>query len=304
MQFRSIQLGNASLVVAALGGCVDQDAAPNIIDTGETSQEVVSSNGISLNGISLNGISLNGTSLNGISLNGISLNGTSLNGSTLNGSLTSSGQTAKVGSKWTGTLSNGTTLDMRIDSAAQGTGSNADVGMYGVSYNSSSGWQRLCGSNTDGSAVLALAVPGVWNYNLGTTGGGGYTASTTQFTWSCRAKTIAKCVELGYKTWTGRSNHLSSCVRLLRADFCGNGTSYTVDGNTVNLYDNVGLQADAAAWMVEAEWTATGARCISKAKVTRWQQAGNTLPPCATALSTGSTCGTFVNGALLVDEIP
>ncbi|HEU4408415.1 MAG TPA: ADYC domain-containing protein [Polyangiaceae bacterium] len=38
---------------------------------------------------------------------------------------------------------------------------------------------------------------------------------------------------------TTLQNHLVACTRMLRADDCGDGTSYTVNGTTINLYDGV-----------------------------------------------------------------
>ena len=271
-------------------GCVA--AEPELADTTQHSEVA---NGTSFNGISLNGISLNGISLNGISLNGISLNGISLNGTDLTG---------VVGATMTAELSNGATLALRIDDATTGTGTNADVGMFAVSYDSDLGWQPLCGRGVDGQPVLAVAVPGVWNMAIGSAGGGSYVPSAELMTFACRGKTIAKCVELGYKPWLGREDHLASCVRLLRSDFCGDGTAYTVDGNQVNLYDALGIQTDTMAWTVEAEWTPDGARCISAARYTRFQESGGIVPPCATSLSRGKTCGVFGSGAVLIDEIP
>jgi hypothetical protein len=289
-----------------LAGCVlggDDTAEPD--EEGSHESLIQSDNGKSLNGVSLNGISLNGTSLNGVSLNGISLNGTtlagvSLSGTTLNGATMTA---LAVGSKWTAALSNGQSLPMRVDSAAKGTGTNADVGMYGVSYQTSGGWQRLCGSNTDGTAVLALAVAGVWNQQSGVIGNGAYSTSSTQYTWACRGKTIAKCVELGYKPWTNRQTQLATCVRLLRGDYCGDGTANTVDGQQLNVYDNAGIQTDTMAWDKEAEWTQYGARCLSSKGEARFVQLKLTRPWCSGFLPTTSTCGNnFSSGAVMISE--
>lgn len=294
-----------ALMSVMLASCVDQEVGN--VTFGVDESEIQADNGKSLNGVSLNGISLNGKSLNGISLNGISLNGKSLNGVSLKGtslngvSITS----AARGSSWTATLSNGTTLPLRIDSASKGTGKNADVGMYAVSYNTNTGWQPLCGTNSDGTVVLAIAVAGVWNQQAGVAGGGAYSASTTQYTWACRGKTIAKCVELGYKTWTNRVPQLTSCVRMLRADYCGNGTPYTVDGQLLNVYDNVGIQVDTMNWDKEAEWTPNGARCITKIRDTRGAQLGYAKPACVKsgAVAVNDQCASsFARGAILISE--
>jgi hypothetical protein len=110
---------------------------------------------------------------------------------------------------------------------------------------------------------------------------------------------------MGYKTWTGRTNHLAACVRLLRGDYCGDGTPSTVTGTTINLYDNVGIQSDAAAWKIEGEWTPAGVRCITREVDARFNLVSHAKPWCFKneALKPSTTCGTFANGALLIDEL-
>jgi len=130
-----------------------------------------------------------------------------------------------------------------------------------MSYQTSSGWSPLCGLDAANQPIQAVSVAGVWTAVSGDSAR--YSASTTQFTLACRARTIAKCVELGYKTYNGYTTQLTTCVRLLRGDYCGSGNANTVDGTTLNLYDNVGVQADTQTWVAEAEWTPSGARCIN-----------------------------------------
>ncbi|HEY6035915.1 MAG TPA: ADYC domain-containing protein, partial [Kofleriaceae bacterium] len=211
------------LVPLTLSGCVAETTS-----TSSTDQAITSANGTSLNGVSLNGTSLNGTSLNGTSLNGTSLNGALLAGS----------------------LSDGTLLPLRIDSYEQGTGANSDISFYGVSYWMEGQWLPICGLDANGNEIEAIAVPGVWNTEADVPGGGAYTADPNQFTWSCRGKTIGKCVEMGYKNWLGYGEQLNSCVRMLRGDYCGNGHAYTANGQLVNLYDDAGIQLDTESWGV------------------------------------------------------
>jgi hypothetical protein len=288
------------------------------LDVGTTQEAGVSLNGVSLNGVSLNGVSLNGVSLNGVSLNGVSLNGVSLNGVSLNGSSftgTKAGQPINgvqfVGTTWSGQLANGATLSMRVDSATLGTGANTDVWMYGVSYQSSGAWTRLCGSDAAGAPILAIPVKGVWSYQTGVPGGGAFTADATRFTFGCRGTAIAKCVEMGYKPWKAAnvpggnlSNHMVTCTRLLRADYCGDGTTYTQNGMLVDIYDALGVQTDTETWKVEAEWTPAGARCLLKGMDTRIQLKMKKVVACYDAKKS-DTCGAladFQTGTLLVSE--
>jgi hypothetical protein len=241
----------------------------------------VSLNGVSLNGVSINGVSLNGVSLNGVSLNGVSLNGVSLNGVSLNGA-------DFVGAHLTASLSDGGSLDLRIDDIDALDGANADVLAYEVTVASDAGWTSLCGYEADGSARRALAVPGTWNTTTGA-----WSDNGGAFSFACRKASVAKCVEFGYKTWTGNADRHHACVRMLRADYCGDGTPHTITGTPINLYDNVGIQADTESWGVDAEWNADGALCFNHYR-------GGSLPACAQKQS--ATCGTFANGALLIDE--
>jgi ADYC domain-containing protein/pentapeptide repeat protein len=282
--------------------CEVPDDATNIVE-----QDVDSNNGTSLNGTSLNGTSLNGTSLNGTSLNGTSINGTSLNGTSITANSTTAPPitgSGAVGSTWNGTTSTGATIKLRIDSALQGTGTNSDLWFYGVSYQTSTGWSPLCGVDGGGVPIKAVPVAGYWGATAGDTAH--YASSTTQFSWGCRGKTVGKCVELGYKTYKGYTNQLITCVRALRADYCGTGKSYTVDGQLLNIYDKAGVQLDTEAWTPEAEWATAGALCINSSKAARYQTTAAVDTACVIKVSTSTTCGVGFTKptALIIDELP
>jgi hypothetical protein len=137
-------------------------------------------------------------------------------------------------------------------------------------------------------------------------GGGSYDAGTADFTIACRGSAIAKCVELGYKPWLGNTRELAACVRALRADYCGDGTPYTVNGTIVNIYDDVGAQPDGIAWTPEAEWTPDGASCVSRRRNTRFAQVAHEIPWCFPhSLKPERSCGAgFSGGATIITELP
>jgi hypothetical protein len=288
-------------LILVSGACASIDEE----QLGETTQNGISYNGISFNGISFNGISFNGISFNGSSLSGVSVNGVSSTGAAIKAGLTSgpplSGPTL-VSSTWSGTASNGTAVKLRIDSAAAGTSPNADLWFYRVSYQTTTGWSPLCGLDASGQPIQAVSVAGVWGPT--STDLTHYSTSSTQFTLACRARTIAKCVELGYKTFKGYTNQLTSCVRLLRADYCGTGVAHTVDGTSVDLYDNVGVQLDSQNWLAEAEWTPNGARCVNTSSLGRYNLALSSEPTCVQPLKLAACGLSFANGAILIDELP
>ena len=309
-------LGHVSAGVVLVIGLASSGCALDGTDeqVGGEQQELVGNNGMSLNGMSLNGMSINGMSLNGMSLNGMSLNGMSLNGMSLNGmslngsqlgGVTGEGQpvsgTALVGATLDGVLSSGDTLPLRVDSASHLAGSNSDVWAYAVSFQADDAWHPLCGTGSDDQPILAIPLTGTWSTESGVPGGGAWTDSSTAFTLGCRATALAKCVEFGYKPWKTHAgellrDHHQACTRMLRADYCGDGKSWTANGTPINLYDGIGIQADDATWAVDAEWTAEGAICTNHI---RDFQPG--APSCVPDL-TDPACGTFAGGALIINE--
>ena len=292
-----------ALVAALAFGCGVEDGP----DDGQESEEVISPNGVSLNGVSLNGVSLNGTSLSGVTLQSSRLVGWK------SGRYLSASEFAT--SIFNGTLSNGQTIKVRVDSVATGASPNTDTYMYGVSYQTSTGWSKLCGADTSGNAILAIAMPGTFNSGWGVAGGGSYTADASQFTFGCRGFALAKCVELGYKYWKALPsdssktllNHTVACTRMLRADYCGDGASWTLNGTPINLYDGQGIQADSQLlWPFEAEWGPGGASCVSSTSTLRWKNMSATAPACIAAKKS-LTCGVLTHFAtssttLLMDE--
>lgn len=295
-----------------VGGC---GAAPRLIE--RDASDLKAANGVSLNGVSLNGVSLNGVSLNGVSLNGVSLNGVSLNGVSLNGVSAEGGSisgwsgsssktgTALVGALMTGLLSDGSTVQLRIDAARKGSKPDAEVYFYKVSYQTQEAWSPLCGTAGD-SAIEAVALAGRWNNNVGVVGGGAWINDTTAMTFGCVGRALAKCVLLGYKPWKTHDGvslrpYHQACTRLMRADYCGDGTPYTVDGTLVNLYDDEDIQHDTESWGKEAEWDANGARCVAPVSALRLQLLGIPVPQCVTNRVL-TNCGTFRDGTLLVTE--
>jgi hypothetical protein len=253
-------------------------SAPNGVSLNGVSLNGVTQNGVSLNGVSLNGVSLNGVSLNGVSLNGVSLNGTSFTGTTSRGLV--SGDDF-VGAWFTGTLSNGSTLKLQIDTISQSP-SDAEIHFYTVTYLADSGWKSICGNDFWGAPIQAIPLLGRWNTEQGVPGGGSKIYDTTMFTFACRGAALAKCVELKYKPWKttsqcpGRNStncvtaldpYHQACVRMIRADYCGDGRSWTLNGTPVNLYDGVKIELDTEAWRPDAEWGANGALCIVQPRV-------------------------------------
>jgi hypothetical protein len=287
-----------------LAGCLSDPDGHDPAES-ETAANIIEANGISLNGISLNGISLNGMSLNGISLNGISLNGTRVNGISLNGVSVSGTQlqgikstggsvtgAAMVGATLKGVLSNGSNLDLRIDASALLPAPNADVRTYTITYATTTGPKPLCvGPTGENEAIL---FPGTWNLTTVR-----HQADWNMSTVSCRGATFAKCEELGYKGDSLLDTYHQACVRALRADYCGDGQSHTVNGTQINIYDRLGKQTDNQTWSIESNWTTEGAICIGKGRLGT-ALTTPTVPQCMASRATIPCATTTWPGGVLI----
>jgi hypothetical protein len=312
-------IGICSVVLALVNlGCVGSSSDESVDlgdpEAGEVAPQGTSINGTSINGTSINGTSINGTSINGTSINDASINGTSLRGIKIKGTTLTSPSVPGgdfTGTHWVAELSSGESLELRIDGSAALPAPNADVTTYQVSNANGAGWSPLCGTDAAGHPVAAIAMTGTWSYEQGVAGGGGYTPDHSTITFACRGNAIAKCLEMGYRPGAcggpltpAQAERLVACTRLLRADYCGDGRSFTVDGTLVNLYDNAGIQLDTQPWTIEAEWTSHGARCTNEAPLTRLSVSGLTPPSCF-ASKVSATCGDlahFATGTTLMNE--
>jgi hypothetical protein len=304
-------LARISIVFSA--ACVSP--AENDATLGTTAQAVETHNGESLNGESLNGESLNGESLNGESLNGPYTNTfsiwTSLQGATLDGNALDS--VSLYATRFSGTIgwdeltaesfvgvqfdtmrADGEQLKTRI--AAVVPHENATG--YFVEYRWNGRWLPAC-RDSSGNPVEAYPLNGTWDHNQGTPTGGSHTDDPTRFTFACRGLgALAKCIDIGYRPWETPEHHLA-CVRMLRADYCRNGTPYTTNGRLINVYDAIGIQEDVDEWPLDAAWDSGGARCFTS------HNRASTAVPCFDP-TWDQTCGaaTFDSGTLIIDELP
>ncbi len=314
-------LNDSSAIAIALTAIMIVPACTSAddLELNSTGSSLVGPNGSELNGSELNGSELNGSELNGptipgavtvwTSLDGVTINGTTLDSASLDASLFtgSAGATTYSGADFVGAQfqalrGDGSTVTLRISSIAAQTPLRWS---YFVEYlETDSQWYSIC-ENASGP-LAAYALPGTWNYQAGVANGGAHSNDATKFTFACRTRgALAKCIDNGYVPWlshngTSLADHHQTCVRMLRADYCGNGTSYTTTGRLVNLYDGVGIQADTEAFRLEAEWTANGARCLTNAR------RASVSVPCFPA-EPEPGCGDvahFDSGTLIMNEIP
>jgi hypothetical protein len=287
----------------------------------------ISMNGISMNGISMNGISMNGISMNGVQLNGTSFSGV-LSGRTITGrsfvgtemrGTNANGATVKLRIDNIESATYPSLAGTRTATLMQST--NADVLLYTISWCASQlcswklvggymvytcscvSWKPICpGTDFFGTTNKAIPFKGRW----GVTNPGGKDPNTdgAYVTFACRDSAMAKCGErLGYKPWKSgtiatfqgygaKSISLDlyhqACVRMIRADYCGDGVAHTVNGNPVDAWDGLGLNDEVASYGFEGEWDEHGSKCLSSARWSWSSRNANGTP--AAWFVANSTC--------------
>jgi hypothetical protein len=297
-------------------------------------------NGGSVNGGSVNGGSVNGGSVNGGSVNGGSVNGGSVNGARLVSAVVAAAATgtgadgaglsgirldgsvitsvrddgavlsgaALLGATFSTETAEGAPVDVRIDAleSLPARHPGGEIHRYTISYaqRGSADFRPACGER-QGSPIRAIPLEGRWDDRQGVPGGGAKIKGGGMITFACEGYALAKCVHLGYVPWLAVDGapleaHHEACVRMIRADYCGDGRSWTVDGTLINVYDNFGIQQDTEGWHIESEWGPGGARCLSRRRI---QAEGG--PSCAFERA-GEACGSSPawgpDATLLVSE--
>jgi hypothetical protein len=96
-----------------------------------------------------------------------------------------------------------------------------------------------------------------------------------RFLITCTGGAEGKCIRFGYKPWrtlpdgTSLVPYYQTCVRLVRADYPGDGVGYTRNGTPINLFDRIGIRKDEPAdgMELEAAWGPNGAVCVRHTRV-------------------------------------
>lgn len=165
----------------------------------------------------------------------------------------------------------GRALHFRID-AVETDGASADITMYSLSVREAPDqpYGPYCGPDAEGRS-RAIPLPGSWD-----TRGDYHHDDPGMITFACTSGAIGKCVRWGYAPWRsagGRSladAHLA-CVRLVRADYCGDGVGHTKDDTQIDVWDVFGVltreERAGHPEVFEAAWSPAGAVYLG---VPRW----------------------------------
>lgn len=124
-------------------------------------------------------------------------------------------------------------------------------------------WRNLCEPDPAGQRH-GFPLAGAF------TSDGQYVATPGRFFVTCTSGAEGKCVRFGYKPWRqtptagSLAPYYQACVRMVRADYCGDGVGHTRNGTLIDLFDRVGIQQDESApgMTFEAAWGPDGAVCV------------------------------------------
>jgi hypothetical protein len=144
-----------------------------------------------------------------------------------------------------------------------------DVYLYSLSYRdpADGAYKTYCLPDREGK-TFAIPLSGYWDPARA------YVAQANVITFACANSPLAKCVRWGYKPWktvngTSLRDHHLACVRMTRADYCGDGRPHTREGTLIDMYDRVGVQkrTDEPAMVFEAAWGPGGAVYLSRPRL-------------------------------------
>ena len=131
---------------------------------------------------------------------------------------------------------------------------------------------------------------------------------------TCSSGALGKCVRMGYRPWAVGPDGGSlaplhaACLRMVRADYGGDGKAWTKDGMRIDIYDPQRIQTaeDDPVDRFEAGWSPEGAVCVRHVRV----KENPTLPALEAAYPrlagrTGAICTedfARANGAILFNR--
>lgn len=191
------------------------------------------------------------------------------------------GADALVGATLSGVLADGRVLDLVVASFAR-----SDDGKLAY-YTLTQAGANICDDGGQG-----LFLPGVWDATGARHDSLRAGDEEVSVTFSCTTGVIGKCVRWGYAPWDVGSDLHQTCTRLARADYCGNGISYTKTGTLIDYFDTQGSQKPVGLYPFEAGWGPDGAVCVSHTRYdARTADGTSVLPSCWSQLP---RCSTFV----------
>lgn len=153
-------------------------------------------------------------------------------------------------------------------------------------------WREVCDEDREGRSE-AFPMAGRWGSD------GRFHGDASHFALTCTSGAQGKCVRMGYRPWAAAADGTSlaplyeACVRMVRADYCGDGIATTRDGTLIDVYDRLGVQRPESGpeLTFEAGWSPEGAVCVAHTRIPEnltLEQLGERCPRLASAV--GAAC--------------
>ncbi len=282
------------------------DAEGRLIYRGYVDNSEVT-NGFEINGFRINGFRINGVEGNGFRINGFRINGTGLlNVLMQNNSLRAEDASQNV-------LEGKSLEDLRVDIEHVDPDNEEDVTNIEVRQTEvetlatglvlqtvtrrvlpHGNWENACENG-----AKSILLKGAWDDGTAQR----VSADPDRTTWACAGAALGDCALWGYvpgQVYDGTplEDYHQACVRLKRADYCGNGVHHTENGHSIDVYDkkNIMTPATIGTWAVEGMWGPSGAICLSFTRKSQYSllpgiqgktYIGCEIPPCVDHNSDG-----------------
>ncbi|MEM9456273.1 MAG: ADYC domain-containing protein [Myxococcota bacterium] len=115
----------------------------------------------------------------------------------------------------------------------------------------------------------------------------------------CELGGVAKAVSWGYGPEApGGLGGFEAAIRMVIADYCGDGTSYTTLGTPIWMKDTWGIHDEVGGDTVEAGWSIDGAACLSEPRTGALEDVAcvSSLPACpADPVAQGDVLATWLD---------
>ena len=198
-----------------------------------------------------------------------------------------------VGSKWELTLLvNGTETPATM--WISGATNNQGVWQYTFQHHDALGnVANLCETDAHGKAVAVPIADMTVNASTGD-----LTSRNNTLYLACTSGALGKAVTWGYSPWDIGMDEFEATIRVVRADYCGDGQSWTTPGTGLQIEDAWGVSGFAVPTATnEAVWGASGALCIATTRVIGQGAItcdGVVVPTCAANVSLTNPAGALL----------
>lgn len=158
------------------------------------------------------------------------------------------------------------TARLRIDAVDEISTPAGPLYLHQFSIEKDGAWQPYCNADAKGGRG-AFPIAGR------STADGDFDNQASGIEIACTSGALGKCLLMGYLPWAETDAPMATlyraCLRMIRADYCGDGRSWTQTGVSIDVFDRYGLQKPelSSTMPLEAAWSPQGAVCVQHPRV-------------------------------------